>query len=83
MAIIGSQLLVENAAIPQYSASPYELIDVPSTLRSARYMPVENTNHSTNNKKYRNCKRRMDSDILNESLKSHMLLFFPHCLCQY
>ena len=32
---------VENAATPQYNASPYELIDVPSTPRSAIYITPE------------------------------------------
>src|SRR3970282_2983560 len=40
---------VENAATHQYNASPYELIDAPSILRSARYTPAENNNHSTIN----------------------------------
>jgi hypothetical protein len=40
---------VENAAIPQYKASPYDLICAPSIFRSAKYIPAENINHSTIN----------------------------------
>jgi hypothetical protein len=42
---------VENAAIPQYRAFPYEVIVVPSVARSAKYKPDEKINHSMVNKK--------------------------------
>jgi hypothetical protein len=37
---------VENAAIPQYNAFPYEVMADPSIPCSARYNPAEKINHS-------------------------------------
>jgi hypothetical protein len=41
---------VEKAAIPQYKALPYDVIVVPSTPRSPRYIPAEKSIHKMINR---------------------------------
>jgi hypothetical protein len=42
---------VENAAIPQYNACPYEVMADPSIPYSAEYNPAEKNSHNMINSK--------------------------------